>query len=408
VNDGTWLALGSVGAFALAASLRSQKGSLERVELPKLRGKGFPSARTRRKRLHEAALRGVAGRRWYQHAEQEIRTTARAWGVPPVAVAVAVAATSPATPVVNRKRVGGVVRKLYKGGGMGSNIGKARKVVKAWAAGKSAGDVIPARSPGRTTLLRFEECWWELAQRDERACLEAAFPNPDTTKTHAFVRNLLGDPHAVTVDTLLSNGVGVPLKASGEPSLTDARYRHIVHDVRLVAKRLGWEPREAMAAALRRGSSARALPQALRLATITEHDVAFATGQPVTFRFMRNEEPTPRLPKHVQPEYGQDIEPTGRYMLHASLSFQPFATWAGGEVTFTSPIVLEHLGTSSRHPGWKRRLSDAFGGKKGAALTRAILAAGYDAIVTIDSSPRTGSHTSEMVQLAVPSRRRRR
>jgi hypothetical protein len=242
------------------------------------------------------------------------------------------------------------------------------------------------------------------------------------------VRNLLGDPHAVTVDTLLSNGVGVPLKASGEPSLTDARYRHIVHDVRLVAKRLGWEPREAMAAAwtgfggsgplalatarqrarVRRGSSARALPQALRLATITEHDVAFATGQPVTFRFMRNEEPTPRLPKHVQPEYGQDIEPTGRYMLHASLSFQPFATWAGGEVTFTSPIVLEHLGTSSRHPGWKRRLSDAFGGKKGAALTRAILAAGYDAIVTIDSSPRTGSHTSEMVQLAVPSRRRRR
>ena len=269
MNEGTWLAMGAVGALVLGAQLRNARrgsrrapsskirklearveGSLERAPpLPKLRGKGFPSARTRRTRLYQAALQGAAGRHWYDKAEREIRTAAKTWGLPPVAVAVAVAATSPATKVVGEKITYGKKRFLTKGGGRGSNIAKTRQVMKAWAAGQSAGTVITDRSPGLQTLLVFERCWWELAQRDERACLEAAFPNPETTKTHAFVRNLLGDPNAVTVDTLIANGVGVPLKSGGEPSITKARYRHIAHDMRLVARRLGWTPREAMAAA---------------------------------------------------------------------------------------------------------------------------------------------------------------
>jgi hypothetical protein len=150
-----------------------------------------------------------------------------------------------------------------------------------------------------------------------------------------------------------------------------------------------------------RGSAARVLSADLGLTQITEHGVHFETGRPVHFRFMRNTERAPKLPKHIQPEYGQDIEPAGRYMLHAGPSFTPFATWHGGEVHFRAPLVLEHRGTSSRLPGWKARLSRAFGGKKKASLSRALLAAGYDGIVTVEQTPR-GRYTSEIVQMVTP------
>ena len=130
------------------------------------------------------------------------------------------------------------------------------------------------------------------------------------------------------------------------------------------------------------------------LASITEYGVRFQTGVSVTFPYMRNTEGAPKLPRHIQPEYGQDIEPAGRYMLHAHPSFEPFATWEGGEVTFHNPLVLEYHSTSSAPEGWKRRLSIAFGGKKKRALSTAIRQAGFDGIVTVD-----GNYTSEIVEL---------
>ncbi len=47
-----------------------------------------------------------------------------------------------------------------------------------------------------------------------------------------------------------------------------------------------------------------------------------------------------------------------------------------------STLVVEHKSTDSN--GWKRDLSDMFGGKTGAKLTDAIKQAGYDAIITYD------------------------
>lgn len=125
-----------------------------------------------------------------------------------------------------------------------------------------------------------------------------------------------------------------------------------------------------------------------------EYGVRFAHEVPVAFRFMRNTESTPRLPKHIQPQYGQDIEPAGRYMLHAAPSFEPFGPWIEGEVIFGRPYVLEHVNTSSDKHGWKRRLSKAFRGKKGKSLSKAMVQAGYDGIVTIDDG-----RTSEIVDL---------
>lgn len=134
--------------------------------------------------------------------------------------------------------------------------------------------------------------------------------------------------------------------------------------------------------------------EGLGLASVREYGVLFRTGQSVTFPYMRNTEGAPKLPKHIQPQYGQDIEPAGRYMLHAPPDAVLGGPWMGGVITFRHPLVLVHGGTSSAPGGWKRRLSDVFGGLKKAALSDAIRRAGFDGIVTVD---RHG--TSEMVAL---------
>lgn len=204
----------------------------------------MPPASERRRRLREAALEGARGRDWYDRAEREIRTVARSCGADPSAVAVAVAATSPATPVINSPR-------MARGGGGGSNIGKARRVVKAWNAGHSAMDVIHPKSPGASLLRTYEACERPASAHPgtPARCARDAFPSPEDTKTHAFVRNLLGDPDAVTVDRLVGRGAGIPLGKSGEPTISKVRYRLVVGDIRAVARELGWQPREVMAAA---------------------------------------------------------------------------------------------------------------------------------------------------------------
>jgi hypothetical protein len=205
---------------------------------------GMPPASERRRRLREAALEGARGRDWYDRAEREIRTVARSWGADPSAVAVAVAATSPATPVISSPR-------MTRGGGGGSNIGKARRVVKAWNAGHSAMDVIHPKSPGASLLRTYEACKRPASAHPgtPARCARDAFPSPEDTKTHAFVRNLLGDPDAVTVDRIVGRGAGVPLGKSGEPTISKVRYRLVAGDIRAVARELGWQPREVMAAA---------------------------------------------------------------------------------------------------------------------------------------------------------------
>lgn len=229
--NGAWMALGSVGLLA-AAGLAGRQGS-RKVE-------GMPSSRERRRRLREAALAGQRGRKWYHKAEQQIRTVAKAWAVDPIYVAVAVAATSPATPVISSPR-------MARGGGMASNIGKARRVVKRHALRSPGSEVLHPKSPGLTRLVDFERC----LQRgeDPPECLAVAFPKPDRVKTHSFVRNLIGYADPVTVDSLIARGVGVPVSSAGIVRVTEARHAAVAEDIKAVAKQLGWEPREVMAAA---------------------------------------------------------------------------------------------------------------------------------------------------------------
>ena len=82
--------------------------------------------------------------------------------------------------------------------------------------------------------------------------------------------------------------------------------------------------------------------------------------------------------------YGQNLEPAGEYMSYipkgTSHINQPNYTY--GKVHFSKPLILEHKSTGVN--GWKKDLSEMFGGKTKKALSEAIKKKGYDAIVTYE------------------------
>lgn len=107
------------------------------------------------------------------------------------------------------------------------------------------------------------------------------------------------------------------------------------------------------------------------------------TGKPMTVYFARNTVSSKgNAPAGM--DFGQKIEPAGEYMViqEADMAEQGGKGWEYGAVQFSNPLVLEHKDTTSN--GWKKDLSEMFGGKTGKALTKAVQKAGHDAIVTRD------------------------
>ena len=108
----------------------------------------------------------------------------------------------------------------------------------------------------------------------------------------------------------------------------------------------------------------------------------YKTGDKITVPFIHNPESSKKhAPQGM--DFGQNLEPAGKWMSIDKKEglLNPLPGWQKGEVTFNNPIVLEHKDT--RSTGWKKDLSDMFGGKKKKALTNAIKKAGYDGIVTV-------------------------
>lgn len=135
------------------------------------------------------------------------------------------------------------------------------------------------------------------------------------------------------------------------------------------------------------------------LTKVVEHGVPFETGKPVSLRFIRNTERSP----HFGPTYQQDIEPAGRFLLHAPPGDrEPPRGWERGEVRFENPLVLE-FNESGAHRydehSWKAWLQRKFR-KKGRALTCALKKAGHDGIVTVGvDRARRPTETLEIVDL---------
>jgi len=138
--------------------------------------------------------------------------------------------------------------------------------------------------------------------------------------------------------------------------------------------------------------------KALGTTVIDEGGVHFETGVPIRFRFIHNTDSSP----FFGTEFQQHLEPGGFYLLHDETGTGPFVPgWQGGTAEVQSPIVLWHnteqtIGYDEH--SWKARLFDKFGsgsreprGQKAARrqnekLRQAILAAGYDAVVTVRRS----------------------
>lgn len=122
----------------------------------------------------------------------------------------------------------------------------------------------------------------------------------------------------------------------------------------------------------------------MKLATITEYGVRFETGVPVDVRYVRNTRSAPKI-KKLSDEFQQRIEPAGRYMLHHPTSEDLAPGWEKGVVHFKSPLVIEfNLEPDNYYDegSWKRQLERHYK-KRGRGLSRAIVADGHDAVVTV-------------------------
>jgi 8-oxo-dGTP pyrophosphatase MutT (NUDIX family) len=113
------------------------------------------------------------------------------------------------------------------------------------------------------------------------------------------------------------------------------------------------------------------------------------TGQPFKMTFTHN---TDKAGVKFGSEFGQDIEPHGKYMTNSDGGYK-IPGWEYGEIEFKNPLVLEHVSTNSS--GWKGELVNKFG-KKGKQLSKELAKRGYDSIVTVDSKY---NELSEIVSL---------
>ena len=131
---------------------------------------------------------------------------------------------------------------------------------------------------------------------------------------------------------------------------------------------------------------------ALPLTKTREKGTSFETGRPVSFTFIRNTEKSPYFGARFQ----QDIEPAGRYILFDTDPTSPLPrSWIRGTAQFKSPIVLR-FSESGRYDefSWKHLLARHYRAR-GAKLSRALLRAGYDGIVTVGDD----GETREIVDL---------
>jgi hypothetical protein len=132
---------------------------------------------------------------------------------------------------------------------------------------------------------------------------------------------------------------------------------------------------------------------AVGVTAIVEGGKEFKTGRPVEFTYVHNTTKAPKRIRGREDTYQQDIEPSGFYVNHGSSESQiAHARSIGlevGTLRFQHPLVVKE--NTQPQPGgrlydehsWKRNVSRRFNGKTGRALSRALLRAGYDGIVTV-------------------------
>lgn len=132
--------------------------------------------------------------------------------------------------------------------------------------------------------------------------------------------------------------------------------------------------------------------ESLPTTSVTENGVLFQTGKPVSFNYKRNIQSSKQIKQNLN--YQQDIEPSGKYMVHDTTGTDIPEHWEKGKIHFKNPLVLIWSDTGRYdETSWKHRLFKVFN-KTGKELSNKLKSLGYDAIVTVDKG-----WTSEIVKL---------
>ena len=98
-----------------------------------------------------------------------------------------------------------------------------------------------------------------------------------------------------------------------------------------------------------------------------------AGAGPTTINYLRNNNGM----RHVG-GFKQDLEPWGRYMSEGG-GWPLQKGWEAGTVTFKNPLVVDHA-----DGGWKEALSRQFGGATGKELSKKLIDAGFDGVISKD------------------------
>ena len=91
-------------------------------------------------------------------------------------------------------------------------------------------------------------------------------------------------------------------------------------------------------------------------------------------------------------KFGREFEPSGRYVIINDDTTRNNKGYEYGETTFINPLVVDNDGLE-----WKKTLSEKYGGLTGKELSKAVIADGYDGIITTESD----RYISEIVDLTV-------
>lgn len=112
--------------------------------------------------------------------------------------------------------------------------------------------------------------------------------------------------------------------------------------------------------------------------------------QPYEFHYLHNNEKFPDRGT----TYGQHIEPAGKYMIETDSPLKIEPRYESGKLIFKRPFVIKFGDNYQSSNNWKAILSKQYGGLTGIALSKALIADGYDGIITVDEYG-----TSEIVSL---------
>lgn len=114
--------------------------------------------------------------------------------------------------------------------------------------------------------------------------------------------------------------------------------------------------------------------------SISPENINKLTDEGITMTYVRVSN---QNTKNYGSTYGQNIEPAGEYMsMDTSRGKNKIEGYEYGTIQFKRPLVLEHINTSDT--GWKKTVSDMYGGLTGKKLSQALVKDGYDAILTYD------------------------